>query len=73
MRGRTGKSEMGEFELWAAHSSSSLLRVGFVRGAGGAIAHRGARAQLLLLRAAIDLDLRNESPAAALPPQNGGE
>ena len=70
MRGRTGKSEMGEFELWAAHSSSSLLRVGFVRGAGGAIAHRGARAQLL--RPAIDFDLRNESPAA-LPPQNGGE
>ena len=25
---------MGEFELWAAHSSSSLLRVGLVRGAG---------------------------------------
>ena len=70
MRGRTGKSEMGEFELWAAHSSSSLLRVGFVRGAGGAIAHRGARVQLL--RPAIDFDLRNESPAA-LPPQNGGE
>lgn len=70
MRGRTGKSEMGEFELWAAHSSSSLLRVGLVRGAGGAIAHRGARAQLL--RPAIDFDLRNESPAA-LPPQNGGE
>ena len=70
MRGRPGKSEMGEFELWAAHSSSSLLRVGLGRGAGGAIAHRGARAQLL--RPVIDFDLRNESPAAP-PPQNGSE